>query len=58
MKERFFSSKNKIDRVYENDLGQLTTYKDVLRAFSRTTYSSLYVIDYEKQGFEYVSENP
>ncbi|RZJ83309.1 MAG: response regulator transcription factor [Chryseobacterium sp.] len=32
--------------------------QEILDAFSRTTYSSVYVIDCEKQVFDYVSENP
>ena len=55
---RFFFPKNKIEKLSEIDFHQLTDYQEVLSAFSRTTYTSLYVIDYEKQGFEYVSENP
>jgi DNA-binding CsgD family transcriptional regulator len=58
MKDKFFFSKNKIDGVSDTDFRQLSDYQWVLNAFDRTIYSSVYVIDYEKQTFEYVSENP
>ncbi|WP_205945125.1 hypothetical protein [Pedobacter psychrodurus] len=31
---------------------------EAIKAFARLTYESVYVIDYEKMAFEYVSENP
>lgn len=55
---RFFFSKNKIEKLSEIDFRQLSDYQGVLHAFARTTYTSVYVIDYEKQAFEYMSENP
>lgn len=58
MMNRFFSSKNKIEKLSEIDFCQLSDYHEVLHAFARTTYTSVYVINYEKQAFEYVSENP
>lgn len=58
MVNRFFFSKNKIEQLSKNDNKQFSDYMDVLSAISRTTCSSLYVIDYEKQAFEFVSENP
>lgn len=58
MMNRFFSSKNRIEKLSEIDFCQLSDYYKVLHAFARTAYTSVYVIDYEKQAFEYVSENP
>lgn len=58
MINRFFSSKNKIEELSEIDFHQLSDYHEVLHAFARTSYTSVYIIDYEKQTFEYMSENP
>lgn len=54
----FFSINNTVRDLTATDLGQVTNYIDVIEAFSRTTNQSIYVIDYEKKGFEYVSSNP
>jgi DNA-binding CsgD family transcriptional regulator len=37
---------------------QIFDYLKPVRAFARATNTSVYVIDYMKQGFEYVSDNP
>jgi DNA-binding CsgD family transcriptional regulator len=61
MDNKDFSSlltKNKIRPTSGDDRSQLDNYLEVIRSFSRLTYESVYVIDYEKMGFEYVSENP
>ncbi|WGH75227.1 hypothetical protein P8625_14295 [Tenacibaculum tangerinum] len=44
--------------ISENERKQTANYLETIKAFARTTYKSIYVIDYEKKGFEYVSENP
>jgi len=49
---------NKIDQVSEEDRKQAINYLESIDALARTTYKSLYVIDYEKKGFDYVSDNP
>ena len=54
----FFSFKNTVQKLTERDSEQLADYLGVIDAFARTTYKSIYVIDYEKQSFEYVSDNP
>ena len=54
----FFSFINRVDNVSEEDEKQAVNYLESIDAFARTTYKSLYVIDYEKKGFDYVSENP
>ena len=54
----FFSLINKIDHVSEEDQKQAVNYLESIDAFARTTYKSLYVIDYKKKGFDYVSDNP
>jgi DNA-binding CsgD family transcriptional regulator len=54
----FFSLINRVDNVSEEDQKQAINYLESIDAFARTTYKSLYVIDYEKKGFDYVSDNP
>jgi DNA-binding CsgD family transcriptional regulator len=54
----FFRSRNTVNKTTEQDKTQTTYYLEAIKAFSRTTYKSVYVIDYEQKGFEYVSENP
>jgi len=51
-------TKNKIHALTPEDQRQQTDYLQAVQAFARLTYESVYVIDYEKMGFEYVSENP
>ena len=54
----FFSFKNSINEIPGGNQGQALDYLEAIKAFSRTTYKSIYVIDYQKRGFEYVSDNP
>ena len=54
----FFSDKNIAKNIFDKDFKQTENYLEPIKAFSRTTYKSVYVIDYQKEGFEYVSENP
>ncbi|MFK7814179.1 MAG: response regulator transcription factor [Maribacter sp.] len=54
----FFSFQNTIKNISNKERSQLTDYLAIIRAFSRTTNKSIYVIDYQKKGFEFVSENP
>lgn len=51
-------TKNRIGIIPEADHLQQQNYLEVVKSFSRLTYESIYVIDYEKMAFEYVSENP
>jgi len=51
-------TKNRIKKTSEEDHLQQQDYLEVVKSFARLTYESVYVIDYEKMGFEYVSENP
>lgn len=54
----FFSFINRVDDVSDEDQKQAINYLESIDAFARTTYKSLYVIDYKKKGFDYVSDNP
>lgn len=58
MIDRFFLKSNTISGFTEEELKKPLDYKEVIYAFERTAYASIYTIDYEKQSFEYVSENP
>ncbi|HWW40256.1 helix-turn-helix transcriptional regulator [Pedobacter sp.] len=51
-------TKNRIKKTSEEDHLQQQDYLEVVKSFARLTYESVYIIDYEKMGFEYVSENP
>lgn len=55
---RFFNDKNNVSGDADIDRSQVGDYLEAVKAFSRITYQSLYVIDYQTKGFEYVSENP
>jgi len=50
-------TKNKVEKISTKDLQQ-QDYMEAIKAFARLTYESVYVIDYEKMAFEYVSESP
>lgn len=54
----FFSLRNTVSKLTDSDTGQTANYLWAIEAFARTTNKSIYVIDYEKKGFEYVSDNP
>jgi DNA-binding CsgD family transcriptional regulator len=54
----FFTTKNSVDEVTDGDINNTNNYLEVVKAFSRTTYQSIYLIDYHKKNFEYVSDNP
>jgi DNA-binding CsgD family transcriptional regulator len=54
----FFSFKNTVNNISDDEQKQTENYLEPIKALSRTTYNSIYVIDYQKKGFEYVSDNP
>lgn len=51
-------TKNSLGKIQEEDHLQLKDYLEPVKSFARLTYESVYVIDYEKMSFDYVSENP
>jgi DNA-binding CsgD family transcriptional regulator/PAS domain-containing protein len=51
-------TKNKVGEISADDQLQQQDYLEAVKSFARLTYESVYVIDYEKMRFEYVSENP
>ncbi len=56
--QRFFFGKNTVHSLSEAEYAQSLSYLETLRAVSRLTYMSMYVIDYQLREFEYVSDNP
>lgn len=54
----FFDSRNIIYSLTDEERVQKFDYIEPIKAFARATYTSLYVINYLEQGFEYVSDNP
>lgn len=56
--QRFFFGKNTVHSLSEAEYAQSRNYLETLRAVSRLTYMSMYVIDYQLKEFEYVSDNP
>lgn len=54
----FFSFRNTVNSISNTDQQKTANYLEPIQAFARTTYKSIYVIDYEQKGFEYVSDNP
>lgn len=54
----FFSIKNTVNETPDQEQSQTSGYLEAIQSFARTTYKSIYVIDYKKKGFEYVSKNP
>ena len=51
-------TRNRISNLSPEDFLQDQQYLEAVKAFARLTYESIYVIDYEKMSFEYVSDNP
>lgn len=56
--EDYFISANSVDTVNEEQYKNLDVLIHTAEALSRTLYQSVYIIDYYKKGFLYVSENP
>ena len=54
----FFIPDNEVRLAEELDYSRVDEYVRAAEAFSRSTYQSVYIIDYFRQGFLYVSPNP
>ena len=54
----FFIPDNEVKLVEELDYSRVDEYVRSAEAFSRSSYQSVYIIDYFKQNFLYVSPNP
>jgi DNA-binding CsgD family transcriptional regulator len=51
-------TRNHLGKVPDDERLPQHDYLEVVKAFARLTYESIYVINYETMTFEYVSENP
>lgn len=56
--ENYFTATNLIHNISEEEYERVKLLSKVFDAISRTTYQSLYIIDYYKKNFLYVSDNP
>lgn len=54
----FFSFKNTVNKVSKEEALQTYHYLNSIKAFARLNNNCVFVTDYMKKGFEYVSENP
>lgn len=54
----FFKPVQTSGEVNKNTQQQIELLIQLARAFSQMTYQSLYIVDYSKRGFIYVSDNP
>lgn len=57
-KSDFFTSSNAVSPVPDSEYALVESYVEMLECMSRLTYQSIYVIDYWKKNFLYVSDNP
>lgn len=53
----FFSLHNSVGNINESDYAKVGLIIEAAKAFERSTYQCVYIIDYFKQGFLYVSNN-
>ena len=56
--DKFFIPDNEVKLSDELDYSRVDEYIRAAEAFSRSTYQSVYIIDYFKRNFLYVSPNP
>ena len=54
----FFIQENRVEGISENDYKQAGFVVNSLKAISRMTFKSIYIVDYYKKNFLYVSDNP
>ena len=54
----FFMYENWVDGITDADYLGIQPYVEAAQAFAQTTYQSIYIIDYYKKNFLYVSDNP
>ena len=54
----FFINENHVGGVTKADYEQAAPVVEGVKAFAKATYQSIYIIDYFKKSFHYVSDNP
>ena len=55
--KEFFIASNTVSNAPDYDSNVLSTLIHTVESFARVTYQSIYLIDYYKQEFLYVSDN-
>ncbi len=58
MSERFFNSLNKVEGITDEDYSRVPYYIQAVESIARVSYNSVYIIDYNRRNFLYVSANP
>lgn len=53
----FFTLINSVENITDEDYQQVRILVNAAKAFARNTYQCVYIIDYFKKGFVYVSDN-
>ena len=54
----FFMYENRVEGITDADYQRVQPYVEAAQAFAQTTYQSIYIIDYFRKNFLYVSDNP
>ena len=54
----FFMYENRVEGITDADYQHAQPYVEAAQAFAQTTYQSIYIIDYYRKNFLYVSDNP
>ena len=54
----FFMRENRVEGITDADYQNARPYVEAAQAFAQTTYQSIYIIDYYKKNFLFVSDNP
>ena len=54
----FFMYENRVEGITDADYQRAQPYVEAAQAFAQTTYQSIYIIDYFRKNFLYVSDNP
>ncbi len=56
--DEFFIDANRVEGITEADYAKAMPLVEAAKAFAKTTYQSVYIIDYFRKNFLYVSDNP
>ena len=54
----FFMYENRVEGITDADYQRAQLYVEAAQAFAQSTYQSIYIIDYYRKNFLYVSDNP
>ena len=55
--EKFFLHSNKVEHISKEDYAKIELLVNAAKAFARSTYQCVYIIDYFHQDFIYTSDN-